>query len=76
MFPVLVALKVGTVPLIGFPFTSSSVIVIAEVEVPFGSIGPVPVIVEVVLLGGPAVKVTVFPLKLTGEVSKTVFTSA
>lgn len=57
-------------------FASFSVMVMAEVEVPSGSIGPVPVIVDVVALGDPAVKTTVLPVLFTGAVSETIFDSA
>ena len=53
MLPVFVALKVGTVPEMGFPVESSIKIEIKEVEVPSGSIGPVPVKVECKALAGP-----------------------
>jgi hypothetical protein len=70
------AAKTGVVPEIGFPLASFKVIVIAEVEVPFGSTGVVPVIVECTELAGPGLNAITFPLTLTGDESVSVLISA
>jgi hypothetical protein len=70
------AAKTGVVPEIGFPLASFSVMVMADVEVPFGSTGVVPVMVECTELAGPGLKAITFPVTLTGDVSESVLFSA
>ena len=76
MLPVFVAEKVGITPETGFECASSKVMVIAEVLVPSAVILETPVIVEVVAEGEPELKVTTFPVTLTGELKVRVFASA
>ncbi len=72
---VFVALKVGTVPETGFPFTSSKVMVIVELVVP-SAVAAVPVIVEVDAETVPPVKTTDPPVTTTGDAIERTFVSA
>lgn len=74
--PVLVALKIGVMPLIGLLNTSRIVMVINEVATPLAVTGPVPAIVVVVFEAVPGVKVTVPSVLATGVTIARVFTSA
>ena len=53
MVPVFVAEKVGTDAFTGLLNASCKIMVTVEVEVPSGSTGPVPVMVECALLAEP-----------------------
>ena len=59
MEPVSVAEKVGVTLATGLLFTSRRVTVTVEVELPFATTGPEPVIVEVAATADPATNVTV-----------------
>jgi len=74
--PVLVALKIGVMPVIGLLKASSIVIVMNEVATPLAVTGPVPAMVVVVLEAAPAMNVTVPSVFVTGAVMARVFTSA
>ena len=76
MVPVLVAPKVGVWPETGLLAASLSVIVTADVAVPFATTGLVPVIDEFAATAEPAVKVTVPPDFTTGVAIDKVLTSA
>lgn len=69
-------MKIGVVPVIGLLKASKIVMVMNEVATPFAVTGPVPAMVVVALEAGPAVKVTVPPVLVTGAVIESVFTSA
>src|SRR5205814_2905369 len=58
--------KAGVTPEIGLLFASFRVMVMLEDAAPSATTGPVPVIVELPAVAGPAVKVTVPPVFTTG----------
>lgn len=70
------ALNIGVTPETGFELTSRMVILINEVDTPSALTGVVPVMVVVVAEGEPAVKVTVPPVLVTGEVMERVLICA
>ena len=74
--PLSVALKVGVVPATGFEVASRSLMVMVELETPSLGTGPDPVIVEVAIEALPALKTTVPPGVLIGEVMLKVLVSA
>ena len=74
--PELVAEKVGVCPATALLKVSLRVIVTVEFATPFATTGLVPVIVELAAIAPVALKVTVFPVTATGEVSCKVLTSA
>jgi hypothetical protein len=71
-----VAVNVGKTETTGFPKTSLILIIIEEVETPSALTGVEPRIVEVALLGMPAVKRTVPSDLTTGVAIASVFVSA
>ena len=71
-----VAVNVGVIPATLLLFTSFRVIVIVEIDVPSGFVGPVPVIVDVAATALPAVNITVPPVFTTGVAIARVLTSA
>ena len=73
--PVLVALKVGTVPTKARFEESFSVIETFEVADPFATTDPVPEMLEFTLEAAPAIKVTVPPLLPMGLTIDNVFVS-
>ncbi len=74
--PESVAVKVGTIPEIGFEAASLSVIVTVEVAVPLAMIFVVPVIVDCREEAAPGEKTTLSPVLTTGEVILRVLVSA
>ena len=74
--PVLVALKIGTIPTIGLRKASFKAMVINETETPSALTGEVPEISELAGSAAPAMKVVVVPVFVTGAVIAKVLTSA
>jgi hypothetical protein len=68
--------NVGVTPEIRFELASARVIVITDVDVPSGFVGPVPVIVEFAANAAPAVNTTVPPALTTGVAIESVLVSA
>jgi hypothetical protein len=75
-FKVLVALKIGMTPLIGFEKASLSEIVMKETDTPSALTGLVPTISDFVASAEPAMKLTVPPVLVNGEDMVNVFVSA